>query len=580
MDIFKLHSGLIDDYEAYIRSFIKIEDRRIKEFVDGSLSEGLLWPEPLIQLNPSFETAESVGELVRSEVLHQACDLIFRKDKDKSLPGKEIRLFKHQREAIDIAAKGENYVLTTGTGSGKSLSYFIPMVDRILKDGPGKGIKAIIVYPVNALVNSQCDELNRLLNKGYPTGTPKVTFARYTGQESDEQKQEVQANPPDILVTNFYMLELILTRANDRKLVDSCRELRFLVLDELHTYRGRQGSDVALLVRRLRDRVKSEQLQCIGTSATMAGGETYAEQQQEVSKVAAMIFGDDVQTQHVVGESLKRATPIENVQDSAFIDRLRNRIKDTAYKIPTSYSGFISDPLSSWLESTLGVCEEPGSGRLIRSTPRGIRGKGGVAVELSELTGVEEDRCEEIIRQALLAGYNCDPDPETGFKPFAFRLHQFISRGGNVFATLEPEHKRHLTVFAQRFVPGNREKVLFPLVFCRECGQEYYRVIQHNENDSSNPMITPWENDEDRIGEGIAGYIYLSTSNPWPVDADEIMQMLPDDWLEIHRETLRIKRYYRQRGVIPQELTLSTNGQIAASAGVVCHFVPARQLRS
>jgi hypothetical protein len=414
MDIFKIHRGLIDDYKAYIRSFIKISDNRISEFVENRLSEGLLWPEPLIRLNPSFETAESVGELVRSGVLNPACDLIFRKDKDKSLPGKEIRLFRHQREALDIAAKGENYVLTTGTGSGKSLSYFIPIVDRVLNDGPGKGIKAIIVYPVNALVNSQCDELNRLLNIGYPTGTPQVTFARYTGQESDEQKQEVQANPPDILVTNFYMLELILTRANDRKLVDACRELKFLVLDELHTYRGRQGSDVALLIRRLRDRVKSERLQCIGTSATMTGGETYDDQQKEVSNAAAMIFGDDVQPQHVVGESLKRATPIENVQDSAFIHRLVKRIQDTAYKIPGSYSGFISDPLSSWLESTLGVSEEQGSGRLIRSTPRSIRGKDGLAAELSRLTGVEENHCEEIIRQALLAGYNCEPNPETG----------------------------------------------------------------------------------------------------------------------------------------------------------------------
>lgn len=574
MDIFKIHRGLIDDYKAYIRSFIKIHDNKISEFVENRLSEGLLWPEPLIRLNPSFETTGSVGELVRSGVLNPACDLIFRRDKDRSLPGKEIHLFGHQREAIDIAARGENYVLTTGTGSGKSLSYFIPIVDRILKDGPGKGIRAIIVYPVNALVNSQTDELNRLLNMGYPPGTPQVTFARYTGQESDEQKKNIRANPPDILVTNFYMLELILIRANDRKLVDACHELKFLVLDELHTYRGRQGSDLALLIRRLKRRVEAKSLQCIGTSATLAGSEIFADQQKEVSNIASMIFGDDVHPQHVVGESLKRTTPIENLQDEAFIDRLRNRIQDNDYKIPASYHDYVSDPLSSWLESTLGVSEEQGSGRLIRSTPRNIRGKDGVALELCKLTGVDENRCEEVIRQALLAGYNCEPNPETGFKPFAFRLHQFISRGGNVFSTLEPEHKRHLTVFAQQYVPGNREKKLFPLVFCRECGQEYYRVIKHDDNDPGNPMITPWENDEDRICEGTAGYIYLGSSDPWPEDANEVMERLPDDWLEIHKESLRIKRYYRQKKLIPQRLTLSTNGHNAVSDSEVCYFVP------
>ena len=80
MDIFKIHRGLIDDYKAYIGSFIKISDKKISQFVENRLSEGLLWPEPLIQLNPSFETAESVGELVRSGVLEPACDLIFLKD--------------------------------------------------------------------------------------------------------------------------------------------------------------------------------------------------------------------------------------------------------------------------------------------------------------------------------------------------------------------------------------------------------------------------------------------------------------------------------------------------------------------
>jgi len=107
-------------------------------------------------------------------------------------------------------------VLTTGTGSGKSLCYFIPIVDHVLKQGPGKGIKAIIVYPVNALANSQYDALDKYLNYGYPTGMEKVRFARYTGQESDEQRNAIKTNPPDILITNYVMLELILTRWSDR----------------------------------------------------------------------------------------------------------------------------------------------------------------------------------------------------------------------------------------------------------------------------------------------------------------------------------------------------------------------------
>ncbi len=85
------------------------------------------------------------------------------------------------------AQGGGSYVLTTGTGSGKSLSYLVPVVDRVLRakdEGTYEpGIKAIIVYPMNALANSQLHELEKFLKWGYPTGEPSVTFARYTGQE-------------------------------------------------------------------------------------------------------------------------------------------------------------------------------------------------------------------------------------------------------------------------------------------------------------------------------------------------------------------------------------------------------------
>ena len=96
-----------------------------------------------------------------------------------------------------------------------------------------------------------------------------MTFERYTGQESTEKRKAIIANPPDILLTNYVMLELVLTRPHERGLVKAAKGLRFLVLDELHTYRGRQGADVALLVRRLKDACDAPEVQCIGTSATM-----------------------------------------------------------------------------------------------------------------------------------------------------------------------------------------------------------------------------------------------------------------------------------------------------------------------
>jgi len=110
-------------------------------------------------------------------------------------------------------------VLTTGTGSGKSLAYIVPAVDHILRRGSGQGVRALVVYPMNALANSQFNELRKFLCHGYPDGRGPVTFAAYTGQEREEARQRILENPPDILLTNYVMLELILTRPIEKPLI-------------------------------------------------------------------------------------------------------------------------------------------------------------------------------------------------------------------------------------------------------------------------------------------------------------------------------------------------------------------------
>lgn len=210
MDVFALRDRLITDYAAYIRSFLNIRDTRIRSYVDQQLHEGLLWPDPLIQLNPCFAPGAWIDDLADAGVLHPGCRRILRLKEDDGT-SKRMRLYRHQVDAIEAAKSGESFVLTTGTGSGKSLAYIIPIVDHVLHHGSGRGIKAIIVYPMNALANSQYNELEKFLCRGFESGPP-VTFRRYTGQESEEERNEIIAEPPDILLTNYVMLELILTR--------------------------------------------------------------------------------------------------------------------------------------------------------------------------------------------------------------------------------------------------------------------------------------------------------------------------------------------------------------------------------
>ncbi|MHC1767597.1 MAG: DEAD/DEAH box helicase [Verrucomicrobiia bacterium] len=181
MNVFDLRDQLVTDYSTYVQSYIQIRDQRISDHVQQRLNEGMLWPEPLIQLNPSFEPGAWIDELVDEGVLHSACRQIFRKDKAPTSLGDKMRLHRHQEEAARVAKLGVNYVLTTGTASGKSLAYLVPIVDHVLRRGSGKGIQAFIVYPMNALANSQNGELTKFLCHGYPNGQPPVRFAQYTG---------------------------------------------------------------------------------------------------------------------------------------------------------------------------------------------------------------------------------------------------------------------------------------------------------------------------------------------------------------------------------------------------------------
>lgn len=572
MNVFDLRDKLVNDYSEYVRSFIQIRDSGIRNLVEGELDRGLLWPDPLIQLNPAFEQGDSIDELIRAGVLHQKCAEVFRlRKRETGGVGLDFRLHRHQAEAVRIARGGGNYVLTTGTGSGKSLSYIIPIVDHVLRNGSGRGIQAIVVYPMNALANSQYGELSKFLHDGYPDGRGPVRFERYTGQESEEQRNRIIEQPPDILLTNFVMLELILTRVKEQALIRAARGLRFLVLDELHTYRGRQGADVAMLVRRVREFMQGDRMQCVGTSATLAAPGTLQEQQAEVARVASSLFGGEVRPDSIIGETLSRATPASSEEGPAFRADLTAAIARPDCVPPGDPVAFLRHPLSVWIESTFGVVREPTTSRLIRAVPKPLGGTEGAAGLLSRATGINEETCAARIRDWLLAGFSVKS--KEGRPLFAFRVHQFIGRGDTVYASFEPEPQRFVTVKGQQFVPDDRSRVLLPLVFCRQCGQEYYCVWRGQDN-GGDFEFTPRRLEERRpTSEGAEpGFLYLSSDSPWPMDRDEIESRVPSDWLEEHRGRLRLKPSHEK--YLPHPVRVGADGK-EATDGTDCVFVPA-----
>ena len=139
MNIFDFRDGIIGDYSAYISSFIEIRDERIRKFVHDKLDEETLWPKPLLQLNPSYEPGESIPQMIAAGLLHPECENIFRRGKDPQKLGSLLQLHRHQSDALRVAQKGHNYVLTTGTGSGKSLAYIVPIVDHVHPEASLKG---------------------------------------------------------------------------------------------------------------------------------------------------------------------------------------------------------------------------------------------------------------------------------------------------------------------------------------------------------------------------------------------------------------------------------------------------------
>ena len=233
MDVFRVRDRLIDDYRDFTGSFVDIHDKNIREHVVERMARGYQWPDPWLSLNPNFASGGTITDLITEGLLHPECESIFRL-RDDNPDGPVLRLHQHQREAIEAARAGSSYVLTTGTRSGKSLAYIIPIVDRALAAKPAgtyrPGIKATAVYPINALANTQLRELQKFLTIGYPEGPP-VRFDRYTGQESADDRSRIIADPPDILLTNYLMLEVVLTRPRRRRLIEAVWGMWFLVLD-------------------------------------------------------------------------------------------------------------------------------------------------------------------------------------------------------------------------------------------------------------------------------------------------------------------------------------------------------------
>jgi len=463
----------------------------------------------------------------------------------------ELKLYAHQVQSINkLVAEAKNLVVATGTGSGKTECFLIPVLYELLTESDQTrkrpGVRALLLYPMNALVEDQMARLRRLLfwinlQAFDPSLQARparpITFGRYIGETpvsaqgtgpdrtvSEEEihelgelryREEMQITPPDILVTNFTMLEYMLLRNDDKKLFQSSDLLKFLVLDEVHTYHGTRGMEVSTLLRRFRDFIgrglggKDPSYRCVGLSATLS---TEEKATRKLARFASHLFGSGFEEDSIVlGEiasDLKEEAPPFNVsrtlEEILRLPRLTPKLCG-AFAVAGSCSQAEEDeiPQGEWTDLALVLETEPPSSDFLGANPerteilgaivsrspvyRQLRywlakSQGGVA-SADELAGCifgsrlfesRPEDCREalgIVLQLALGG--C----AGGDALVSLRVHHFVKEHRQAQLCINPSHRNERTDgwWAELFVIhrercGTCHSLAYPVFLCRKCG--------------------------------------------------------------------------------------------------------------
>jgi hypothetical protein len=274
----------------------------------------------------------------------------------------------------------------------------------------------------------------------------------------------------------------------------------------------------------------------------MVTGGTHEEQRTAVAKVSSKIFGVSVKAENVIDEKLKPSIPYSR-------ELLPQDLRESIGKeVPQNYDDFIQNPLVGWIEESFGIQKEQDSYK--RRVP--ITLKEG-ARQLSDITGIDTSTCEEKIRLLLHKGSELRHSDGTPI--FAVKLHQFISKGDSVYATIEPSETRHLTLNGQRFAESTngKDRLLVPLAFCRVCGQEYFQVFR-NENKKIFEPRFPWDIEQEDI---YGGYLLIDGEDN-PLWDESRIEELPDQWFQQTNKGRKLKSDYKE--FIPQRAYVATDG--------------------
>lgn len=280
--------NISEKYKRYLSTIFTISDESYyHQFKEELIRKDVFSAGPYLDVTDSFVKGSSIEELIAKNELAKGFS---RLNIPQTRP-----LYKHQEIAISRVIKENNIVVSTGTGSGKTESFLIPILNHIIwQHESGKlnpGVRALLIYPMNALANDQIERLRGLL-----VNYPEITYGSYTGQTKNKyndaiieykslnngqvpkeneliSREQMKANPPHIFITNYAMLEYLMLRPEDSVFFSSqySSNWKFIVLDEAHVYNGSTGIEVSMLLRRLKATLRNNSIRYILTSATLGG---------------------------------------------------------------------------------------------------------------------------------------------------------------------------------------------------------------------------------------------------------------------------------------------------------------------
>ena len=313
-------------YQSYLNTSFYFKDHNLRESFRNALeTDGALFKGPFSESNREFALGSNPRELASQ---------YFSGDSQYVSPALiDAPLYAHQENAIvGVHAEQRNTVVATGTASGKTECFIYPILFELFQQNlqstlKEQGVRALILYPMNALANDQRERLGDICERLKEAGsTFAPTFGQYIGQTPEDRfdhrrnaagreedryvgemvfREEMRNNPPNILLTNYSMLEYLPIRPDDSPLFDGGRgcQWEFIVLDEAHQYRGAKGMEMGMLVRRLKQRLREGGrkggFRCIATSATIASGDSIREK-TDVARFASELFGEQFSDQDVI----------------------------------------------------------------------------------------------------------------------------------------------------------------------------------------------------------------------------------------------------------------------------------------